>query len=266
MSEFKTGSFLADSGKVLLYFAQPWRAAPFPVVALIHGAMRTSNELMHWVDHLTDVADVLLIDLPGHGRSDPIDAPTLERFARPILQALRAFVPDRPVVLVGESLGGLISLAIGGMSPCDPVVGVLAADPPMTTKKLLHVHNNLKKVIAIHADPRFLKSMAAEIFGDGPEGAVERIYYPVLGGLRVPATIVAGDLELFPRRELSGVPCLIDSLDRFVLNRFYGDKVEVRQIKNSGHLLLVDQIEPCREFIRAFLAKTMAARAAVGDG
>lgn len=245
-----------------MFYAQPWRGSPYPVVALLHGALRSSVDLHHWIHHLQPIADVVLIDLPGHGRSDPIAPATLEALVATISHGLQAGLRDRQVVLVGESLGGLVALGIGGLPDPGPVVGVLAADPPLATKKLLNVHRNIQKFLIELPDHRFLKSMAFEVFGVTKDSAEDRIYYPVLDKLKVPAVILAGDLELFPPRDFRGVACLLDSVDRFILEQFYRDKVEVHQIRDSGHLLLVDRVGPSLGQIKTLLKRTVGDLAA----
>lgn len=161
----------------------------------------------------------------------------------------------RDVVVVGESIGGLVALAIGGRPDVGPVRAVLAADPPITTKKLLHVHSNFQQVIARTPEPAFLESFAFEILGIAGASVVDRIYYSVFDDLHLPARIVAGDYELFPLGPRLPIPILFDKVDQYVVERFYGHKVTVHRIENSGHLILIDRVDPCLTHIKALLAE-----------
>jgi pimeloyl-ACP methyl ester carboxylesterase len=72
MPSFLTGRLRYPDGDLVLYSAQPWHGPPRPVVVLIHGALRWSDLLTHWAEALADIADVVLVDLPGHGWSDAV--------------------------------------------------------------------------------------------------------------------------------------------------------------------------------------------------
>lgn len=69
---------------------------------------------------------VTAVDLPGHGTRMGEDF-TLPEALRTIDDAVRAAAEHGPVLLVGHSMGGLLSLAYAGGEPTPPVAGVLAA-------------------------------------------------------------------------------------------------------------------------------------------
>ncbi len=256
MPSFSKKALLYPDGELVLYSAQPWHGSPRPVIVLIHGALRWSETLSDWGDDLADIADVVLIDLPGHGRSDPLLPASVDALAKRIAEGIQAGLADRDVMLVGESLGGLVALAIGGMADPGPVRAVFAADPPLTTRKLRNVHANLNKYLREYPEQAaFSKSLAFEVFGMSGEVIEERIYYPVIGRLKVPAMIVTGDQALYPHHARSAVACVIDEVDRFVLGEFYGDKVMVRQIEDGDHRLLTHRKPECLALIKAMLAR-----------
>ena len=263
MAEFLINQLRSDTGDLTFYTAQPWVGPPRPVVLFIHGALRSANELAHWADNFEGLADVALLDMPGHGRSQPIFPATFDAMVNKIVDGIRVGLAGRDVVLVGESLGGLMALAIGGRPDAGPVRAVLAADPPITTKKLLHVHRNFQNVIAQTKEPAFLESFAFETLGIAGTSAEDRIYYSVFDDLHVPAKIVAGDRELFPLRARDDIAILFDKVDQSIVERFYGDKVTVHRIEDSGHLVLVDRVGPCLEHIKSLLADVVADREAL---
>ncbi|MBL0884799.1 alpha/beta fold hydrolase [Myceligenerans indicum] len=89
----------------------PAQAPVPPAVVFVHG-MRTSSAI--WREQLTHVHrlghDATAVDLPAHGALHG------ERFTMPrafevIDDAVAAFGPDRPVAVVGLSLGGYTTLA-----------------------------------------------------------------------------------------------------------------------------------------------------------
>lgn len=84
-------------------------------LVLVHGVTHRRQAWYPVLDRLTDHRDVILVDLPGHG-----DSPPLEAGGRPVQEVLRqefkTFLNDlgldRPHV-AGNSLGGLIALYAG---------------------------------------------------------------------------------------------------------------------------------------------------------
>lgn len=89
-----------------------------PVLVLLHGLGATGEVWRgllerHWP------AEVLVPDLPGHGRSPGLGEYTFESMT----SAVEALLPtDRRVVVLGHSLGGVLALTLAGRSP-----GVVAA-------------------------------------------------------------------------------------------------------------------------------------------
>ncbi|MFC4944908.1 alpha/beta fold hydrolase [Pseudonocardia sp. GCM10023141] len=103
---------------------------PGTTVVLVHGL---GGSHLNWeliAPLLTPFATVLAIDLPGFGLSEPghrnatVPANTgvLERFVRE--------VAGEPVVLVGNSMGGMISILLAERAP-ELVRGLVLVDPAM---------------------------------------------------------------------------------------------------------------------------------------
>jgi len=234
----KSGVFFADVGR--------------PVLLMIHGALRDSGVLFDWI-HLCDAEfDVVFVDLPGHGRSPSTAVVTIESFAANVGDAVTTALGNRVVLAVGESLGGLVALAMGGLH-IEPIQGIIAADPPLTMAKLWHIRNAISSAVANDPTNQFLQSLALNIFGIGSDGkAHERIYYHLIEQIRVPVLILTGDVPLFPVRNVNAVPCLVDDLDRYVVSRLTGDIAQFEVVSGCGHVLLVDAKEKCRSIVGAF--------------
>jgi pimeloyl-ACP methyl ester carboxylesterase len=97
-----------------------------PVSAVfVHGIRTSATMWRAQVDHLTRRGNpALAVDLPGHGtRMD--EAFTLDAALRTIDDAVRSF--SGPVLLVGHSMGGLLSTAYTGSDPAPPVAGFIGA-------------------------------------------------------------------------------------------------------------------------------------------
>lgn len=243
------------SGGEIAAYAPEKADAELPVVAFLHGALRSAEVLFPWVERLAGLAEPLFFDLPGHGRSAASGPASVEGMAQCVHEAVASACPGRRVLLVGESVGGTIALAVAGRPGPSPVCGVFAADPPLTTAKLWNVAEVMRTVAADAAPGSFVQRFAHETFGITTGGADDLIYYPLIGALRTPAVVIAtGDVPLLPPRRLTRVACLFDAVDRFVIDSLYPEKALVVQIPDCGHVVLIDAPETCLELIASLLS------------
>jgi pimeloyl-[acyl-carrier protein] methyl ester esterase len=91
----------------------------------IHGWAMNSAVWRTCLRQLPDWINPLCIDLPGHGESVDVNAGTLDEYVEHVAQQI-----SHPVLLVGWSLGGLVSLRLARRYP-DKVSALLqvAANP-----------------------------------------------------------------------------------------------------------------------------------------
>ncbi len=122
--------------------AQPYE----PVVLLAHGWGANYSVVLRLAEPLARRGhDVLLFDVRGHGRSEPVPFVTVRHFRDDLLAvsrwAARRF-PDRQLVLVGHSLGGAAGvLAAADGAPVDGLVLIAApADVVRVTAEFLIDH------------------------------------------------------------------------------------------------------------------------------
>ena len=99
-----------------------------PAVVLVHGLGGSHLNWDLFAPLLTPHARVWAIDLPGFGRSEPSGRKTSVQANVAVLQRFLADVVGEPVVLVGNSMGGMISLFTAGERP-DAVTGLVLLDP-----------------------------------------------------------------------------------------------------------------------------------------
>lgn len=96
-------------------------------IVLVHG-IRTSATMWRSQLAFLDSIDVpaTAVDLPGHGTRMNEDF-TLHEALHTIDTAVRAAAEKGPVLLVGHSMGGLLTLAYTGGEQKPPVAGLIAA-------------------------------------------------------------------------------------------------------------------------------------------
>jgi pimeloyl-ACP methyl ester carboxylesterase len=102
--------------------------AAAPAVVLVHGLGGSHLNWDLFAPLLNDSARVWALDLPGFGRSEPgarkasvsANAATLHRFLDEVV--------GEPVVLIGNSMGGMLSILATGEHP-EAVTGLVLLDP-----------------------------------------------------------------------------------------------------------------------------------------
>lgn len=221
-------------------------------MVILHGALRKSADLADWGPRLAPYADCVLVDLPGHGLSPPSVSASVESMSAAVAELIRGAFPDRRTLLVGESLGGTVALAVAGLQPC-PIRAVFAADPPMTTTKLWSVQLSVGNQISKAKDEDFWARLGRDAFGMTPNRMTEIIYYDLLEVLAVPAVLATGDVPLQPPRLTDGPTCVFDAVDEYVALKVQNGKVAFERIHNAGHLLLADAPDECLRIIRGLI-------------
>jgi pimeloyl-ACP methyl ester carboxylesterase len=99
-------------------------------VVFLHG-VGSSGRTWEWLpDELTWGRRIIRVDLRGHGRSDHAHGTyILARYGADVVDVLRS-VASRPVVVVGNSLGGVVGWWLAQNHP-DLVTAALLEDPPL---------------------------------------------------------------------------------------------------------------------------------------
>jgi pimeloyl-ACP methyl ester carboxylesterase len=99
-----------------------------PTLVLVHGL---GGSHLNWdllAPHLTSHARVVALDLPGFGRSEPGDRRATVQANVAVLDRFLAEVVGGPAVLVGNSMGGMISI-LEAERAGDRVPGLVLLDP-----------------------------------------------------------------------------------------------------------------------------------------
>lgn len=95
-----------------------WRGGAGETVVLVHGM---GNQAGSWVKVAADLSHrvrILVPDLPGHGDSAPYEGPLgLETLVDGLAALVDRESPDAPVTLVGNSMGGWVSMLYAARHP-----------------------------------------------------------------------------------------------------------------------------------------------------
>jgi pimeloyl-ACP methyl ester carboxylesterase len=101
-----------------------------PVFVLVHGLGGSHLNWELFAPLLNPTGRVLAIDLPGFGLSEPGERPATVPANMLVLERFVRRVADGPVVLVGNSMGGMIAILLAERSP-DLVSGLVLLDPAL---------------------------------------------------------------------------------------------------------------------------------------
>ena len=115
------------AGPLFVRHAEP-TAAGLPTAVMVHGLGGSSTNWTGLMRELRDLLDQWAIDLPGYGESPPRRRHSVSAFASVLTSYLGEF--GQPVHLLGNSLGGLVSVLVAARRP-DLVATLTLISPAM---------------------------------------------------------------------------------------------------------------------------------------
>ncbi len=101
-----------------------------PTFVLVHGLGGSHLNWELFAPLLTPTGRVLALDLPGFGLSEPGERPATVPANVRVLDSFLRQVASGPVVLVGNSMGGMIAILLSASSP-ESVAGLVLLDPAL---------------------------------------------------------------------------------------------------------------------------------------
>lgn len=146
-------------------YVRPKRKPGTQPLLFIHGIASNWRTWYPVASDLADEFDVILVDLPGFGRSDRPDGPLLVETAAVLLSQLLDALEVGPVAIVGHSMGSLAAIHF-------------AASYPDRVTELVLVAGHLISAVDLIANPTRLGSM--------PELRAKAVFAAQLLGLAVP--------------------------------------------------------------------------------
>ena len=175
-----------------------------PVVVAVHGLGGSALNWSAIAPALTAHCRLLAPDLAGHGLTESLGRSTAVRANRALLHRFIGTVADSPVILMGNSMGGMISLLEAGLRP-DSVAGLVLLDAASPFLPALP-DPLVVAVFAGYATPLLGRAiLAARRHTMSPEAAVGMLLRLCCADpSRVAAAVVAEHVDLARRR--SGFP------------------------------------------------------------
>jgi pimeloyl-ACP methyl ester carboxylesterase len=233
-----------------------------PPVILLHGLMTSG---LCWTDlacALEKDYDVIMPDARGHGLSDVPDAGySYYDHASDVAGLIHALQLHRPV-LIGHSMGGMISAVLADRHP-ELLSGMVLADPPFISVKMQREVRD-SDVADQHRKVRQLS--LEEVIADGKArhphrsaAAIERF-----ARARLQTSMAAFDVLTPPYPDYKQlkikIPALLVFGDKGVVSATMATALQgihpglkTEQIAHAGHSLHMDQPERFAAIIQAFL-------------
>jgi pimeloyl-ACP methyl ester carboxylesterase len=174
------------------------------VMLLVHGLGGSHLNWMSVAPRLAEHHRVLAIDLPGFGRSPLAGRRSTIAANVDVVTRAIAQLSDGPIVLVGNSMGGLLSLGAAAMQP-DLLHGLVLVDPavPAPGSALVpHVDRVSRTFIATAFMPRWgARRISRAIAALGPESLVrETLRLCSADPSRIDQTVVDAHIALEAER------------------------------------------------------------------
>src|SRR5882724_6376996 len=222
-------------------------------ILLIHGSAVSAG---YWINQLCSMGDafqVAAIDLPGHGKSDPIPQASVEAYAETVGKFLEALGMD-PVLVVGHSLGGAVAIALAARRP-ETVTGLVLV---ASCAKLPRVDGSRERLLAYLPGPlrRMLFFWTAQklLFSPAASGHAVSLGMHELRSCRAETVVqdfhAAQAMDLTRQATELEAPTLIlcGSRDRLI------PRSRLSLVEGAGHMVLLEAPERVNQEILGFAA------------
>jgi len=172
-----------------------------PLLVCVHGLGGSHVNWLAIGPPLAQDHRVLAVDLPGHGLTPPAGRPATVQANRRLLDRFLHEVVRGPAILVGNSMGGLITLLQATAAP-STVAGAVLVDPALPLPGLARPDRLVARQFLLYAVPvvgeRYL---AWERRGTAEELVRRVLALCCVDPERVPADVVEASVALARRRK-----------------------------------------------------------------
>jgi pimeloyl-ACP methyl ester carboxylesterase len=170
-----------------------------PVIVCVHGLGGSSVNWAAIAPLLTHRYRILAPDLAGHGLTRSAGRGAGVAANRLLLHRFIESVPAGPVILMGNSMGGMISLLEAGAAP-DAVAGLILVDPALPLVSA-QTGSLIAAMFVLNATPGVGRVILGRHRRVSPEALVaSNMSLCCEDDSRVPAEVIAQHVELVRRR------------------------------------------------------------------
>jgi pimeloyl-ACP methyl ester carboxylesterase len=226
-----------------------------PTIMLVHGWCCDGSSWRYQSTELSCAYRVVVIDLPGHGKSGPAsNGLSMSAFANAI-QAVRADVTTDRIVLVGHSMGAIVIREYALDYP-EYVAGLVAADGPLDVRKLSSWNVGSSQMVA---DSR--KGLINRMFGPFTTEALRAEITEMM--LSTPASAAIGVSNALRNcidrsHELITTPALtiyagIPLFGQDLATKEVLPEWESLQIPGTGHFVMMERPQDFNRILAGFL-------------
>jgi pimeloyl-ACP methyl ester carboxylesterase len=154
-----------------------------PVLVLVHGYGANWHTWGRVVDGLSTEFHLFAIDLRGMGRSGRFGMGSVRQTWADDVASVVATLGDRPVTLIGHSLGGWVAAAVAAQRP-ELVSRAVLVEPFSGTSSQVHIRERGRRqeqrarraeLIRSARVPEDLVPAVREQYADAADGSIERI-------------------------------------------------------------------------------------------
>jgi pimeloyl-ACP methyl ester carboxylesterase len=131
-----------------------------PLILAVHGLSGAAWNWLAVAPMLTEHCRMIAVDLAGHGESPRVERSTTVRANRRLLDRFIREVVSEPVILMGNSMGGLITMLEAAAAP-DLVEAAVLIDPAMPRPLLSAVDRRTAMQFAVVALPKLAEAAMA---------------------------------------------------------------------------------------------------------
>lgn len=261
---------LTSGGARLRYYA----GGEGDAVVLVHGLAGTAANWVELIPKLVTTNRVLVVDLPGHGGSEPRRRATMSDFAASVAAVIEAEAAA-PAVVAGHSFGGQVVIRLAQARP-DLVRGLLLAAPSgiATVTRASQIVVWLTGVIRPgrlvsplrhrYADRDWYRTLVfGPYFVSDPLALSPRAVHGFLAGLDEHGDIRTAGWAMGkddPRADLEGIECPVLVLwgardvqlridDAFEYTRRL--RARLRVVADCGHLVIGERPDACLDALAA---------------